>query len=93
MSNNTADKNIEAINVLIKGIDTLIENKMSGVTQILTGVITNVNVSEGLYSVVINGNTYTEVSSITDTLSVGVTVKVVIPQGQYNQMFILGYIH
>lgn len=89
-----ADSNIEAIQSLLKGTDILIKERLdSSATLILTGVVTNVDRGENTYTVSINENSYEDIPSIADIPTIGLTVKVVVPQGQYGQMFILGYIH
>lgn len=89
-----ADQNKEAMGEIIKGMSYLVDKKFNdSATLIYTGIITQVSEIDSVhyYSVKINGNTYQNVQSITTALSVNQIVKVVIPQGQYNQMFILGY--
>lgn len=89
-----ADSNIEAINALLKGIDIVVSSKVdNNSTLILTGTILEADRGENTYTVSINGNSYKDIPTLTDILDIGLTVKVIVPQGQYNQMFILGYIH
>ena len=90
-----ADANKEAIVALTNGVSYLIDNGFSTrATQIYTGIITAVDYGENTYSLTINGNIYTNIPTLTsEKLTPNMAVKVVVPQGQYNQMIILGYIH
>lgn len=91
-----ADKNKEAMTELLDGISYIVDKKINNtVTQILTGVITDKTGYDGTYtySVKINNNIYNDIPTITDELYINNIVKLVVPQGQYGQMFIMGYIH
>lgn len=94
MSSTKADKNTEAMKALLKGVETLIDSKLdNNITLILTGVVLSADRGEDTYTIAINGNEYKDVPTISDGIEMGQTVKVIVPQGQYNQMFILGYVH
>jgi hypothetical protein len=77
---------------LMNGIKYLIDNSKDNGTLILNGIIQSAN-ADKTYNVKINGIIYENISSILIPLAVGNVVKVIVPQGQYSQMIIIGKIN
>jgi hypothetical protein len=86
------NKNKEALDELMNGIKYLIDNSKDNGTLILNGIIQSAN-ADKTYNVKINGIIYKNISSILIPLAVGNVVKVIVPQGQYSQMIIIGKIN
>lgn len=86
------NKNKEALDELMNGIKYLIDNSKDNGTLILNGIIQSAN-ADKTYNVKINGIIYENISSILIPLTVGNVVKVIVPQGQYSQMIIIGKIN
>lgn len=86
------NKNKEALDELMNGIKYLIDNSKDNGTLILNGIIQSAN-ADKTYNVKINGIIYENISSILIPLAVGNVVKVIVPQGQYSQMIIIGKIN
>lgn len=83
------NKNKEALDELMNGIKYLIDNSKDNGTLVLNGIIQSANVNK-TYKVKINGISYDNISAMFVPLSVGTVVKVVVPQGNFNQMVIIG---
>jgi propanediol utilization protein len=65
---------------------------MTNLTQVITGLIVEVQ-QNNLYTIIINGVEYSQVPSLNQAVyEVNNTVKVIIPQGQFTNIFILGKI-
>lgn len=86
------NKNKEALDELMNGIKYLIDNSKDNGTLVLNGIIQSAN-ADKTYNVKINGIIYENISSILIPLTVGNVVKVIVPQGQYSQMIIIGKIN
>lgn len=86
------NKNKEALDELMNSIKYLIDNSKDNGTLILNGIIKSAN-ADKTYNVKINGIIYENISSILIPLAVENVVKVIIPQGQYSQMIIIGKIN
>jgi hypothetical protein len=86
------NKNKEALDELMNGIKYLIDNSKDNGTLVLNGIIQSAN-ADKTYNVKINGIIYENISSILIPLAVGNVVKVIVPQGQYSQMIIIGKIN
>ena len=79
--------------ILEKGIMKYVDDgiKNSPDTESITGLVASVPSNNSGYGVKINGVTYTHVPSLGATnYNVNDTVIVIIPNGQYNNMYILG---
>ena len=87
------DNNEKAIDSLLKGVEYMVDNKIktSPMDRTTVGIVKKVN-TDDTYDVQINRTTYGNVPSMFKGLAVGESVKVLIPQGQMNQIFILGKI-
>lgn len=85
------NENKEAIDALLNGVDYLIQNSLKSAPndRVFVGIIKRAN-SNNTYDVSINNNIYSNVQSLFKGLAVGSTVKVLSPQNQMNNMFILG---
>lgn len=87
------DNNEKAIDSLLKGVEYMVDSKIktSPMDRTTVGIVKKVN-TDDTYDVQINRTTYGNVPSMFKGLAVGESVKVLIPQGQMNQIFILGKI-
>lgn len=85
--------NKQAIDAILNGVDYLLETKLANASfdRVYTGIIKRVN-SDNTYVVTISGNNYDNVPTIVDGIGINNTVKVMFPQNQASQMFILGKI-
>ena len=79
-----------AVDQLKKGIEIYIDKKTDEITcdKTFTALVTKVN-SNGTYAVSLNGVEYNHIKTIGGTCYVNETVKVLVPQNNYNNMFIL----
>lgn len=85
--------NDQAMKALIDGIKYINQSQPSSYDKTYTGTITKVtkNSDSLYYSVKINGVEYPNIiSQIPNTLVLGQSVKVTVPQNQYSQMYISG---
>lgn len=80
--------NIEAIKGLLDGINYIVQQSINNAPfdKTYTGVIKSI--SDNTYTVAIGNIEYTNVRTAIGGLSVGNTVKIIVPQNQMNQMFI-----
>jgi hypothetical protein len=88
------DKNEKALQELMQGIAYYIKQTIehSNITAIETGLIVSTGTDEG-YKVKLNNLTYDNIKALNGAIfGVNDTIKVVIPNGNYNDMFILGKI-
>ena len=85
------DTNDRAMESLVKGIDYLVQQSFdsSPFDRTYSGVIISYRGNDR-YNVQINGTQYDNVPSMQSDLEIYSTVKIVIPQGNMNNMFILG---
>ena len=81
------DKN--AYKQLLQGIQSYVNKCLAESDRDITTTARVVGTKNGLYIVEINGVQYSDVDTIGGTCDVNEMVKVMIPQGQYNNMFIL----
>lgn len=81
--------NMDAMKGIIDGVDYMVRQAVNNAPydKIYTGVIKAVNGNK--YTVTVGGIDYTNIRTAISGLSIGNTVKVVVPQNQMNQMFIL----
>lgn len=77
------------IQELIDGIKIYVDAKFDSITNDITTVGIIKGATEDGYSVEVNGVVYDDVDTIGGSCSINETVQVVIPQGQYGNMFIL----
>lgn len=79
-----------AVDQLKEGIKTYINKKTDEIPcdRTFTALVTKVN-SNGTYAVLLNGVEYNHIKTIGGTCYVNETVKVLVPQNNYNNMFIL----
>lgn len=88
------DKNEKALQELMQGIAYYIKQTIahSSITSIETGLIVSTGTEEG-YKIKLNNLAYDNIKALNGAIfGVNDTVKVVIPNGNYNEMFILGKI-
>lgn len=78
-----------AASEIIASIAIMIENAIKQTTRIDNGIITAIN-TDGTYTTKVRGKSFDLYSYTPAVLSVGIQVKVIIPQGQMSQAFILG---
>lgn len=81
--------NMDAIKGLLDGINYVVQQALKNASydKTYTGVIKSIN-SNNTYTVIINNIDYINVRSSISNLTVGNTVKIIVPQNQMNQMFI-----
>lgn len=79
---------MEAIKGLLDGINYIVQQSINSAPfdKTYTGVIKSI--SGNTYTVAIGNIEYTNVRTSIGGLSVGNTVKIIVPQNQMNQMFI-----
>lgn len=84
------DKNANAVEQLKTGIKNYIDKKADEIPcdKTFTALVTKVS-SNGFYSVSLNGVEYNNIRTIGGTCKVNESVKVLVPQNNYNNMFIL----
>lgn len=84
------DKNANAVEQLKTGIKTYIDKKADEIPcdKTFTALVTKVS-SNGFYSISLNGVEYNNIRTIGGTCKVNESVKVLVPQNNYNNMFIL----
>lgn len=84
------DKNANAVEQLKNGIKTYIDKKADEIPcdKTFTALVTKVS-SNGFYSISLNGVEYNNIRTIGGTCKVNESVKVLVPQNNYNNMFIL----
>lgn len=83
-------QNSEAIEALIAGVQYLIEQNIASAPfdKVKNGKVLAINL-DGTYRVSIEGKTYNIPSLVRAGISVNSIVKVLIPQNEYSNMFIL----
>ena len=82
------DKDKIAYEQLLRGIQSYVDKCLAENKEITT-TAKIVEIDEDEYTIELNGVQYSGVSTIGGTCSLNEMVKVMIPQGQYNNMFIL----
>ena len=82
------DKDKIAYEQLLQGIKSYVDKCLAENKEITT-TAKIVEIDEDEYTIELNGVQYSGVSTIGGTCSLNEMVKVMIPQGQYNNMFIL----
>lgn len=84
------DKNANAVEQLKTGIKNYIDKKADEIPcdKTFTALVTKVS-SNGFYSISLNGVEYNNIRTIGGTCKVNESVKVLVPQNNYNNMFIL----
>jgi hypothetical protein len=84
------DRYENAVDQLKTGIKTYIDKKASEIPcdRTFTALVTRVN-SNGTYEILLNNVKYNNIKTIGGTCYVNETVKVLVPQNNYNNMFIL----
>lgn len=85
--------NQQAMESILNGVNYLIDNAINIAPNDKTyvGIINSVNL-DGTYNVAINGYVYTNIPSLFTGFNQYDTVKILSPQNQMSQMFILGKI-
>lgn len=85
------DNQKKAYENLLKGIQNYVKDVINKYTdRTYTGLIVGVsNSSDNTYIVNINGVQYTNVPTIGGTCTTNATVRVLVPQGNFSNMFIL----
>ena len=83
------EKDKNAYKQLLQGIQSYVNKCIAESNSDITTTARIVEIKNELYTVEINGVQYSGIDTIGGTCSVNEMVKVVIPQGQYNNMFIL----
>lgn len=75
---------------ILKAIEYVVDSKLrrASFDKTYTGVIVGVN-GDGTYGVQINGVTYNKIKSVAESISINDTVRVVYPQNNPNNMYIL----
>ena len=84
------DKYENAVEQLKSGIKTYIDKKTIEIPcdRTFTALVTKIN-QNGTYEILLNGVKYNNIKTIGGTCYVNETVKVLVPQNNYNNMFIL----
>lgn len=84
------DKNKNAVEQLKEGISVYVDKKLDNIPfdRTFTALITKVS-SNNTYSVLLNGVEYNNIRTIGGSCYINETVKVVVPQNNYNNMYIL----
>ena len=82
------DKDKIAYEQLLQGIKSYVDKCLAENKEITT-TAKIVEIDEDEYTIELNGVQYSGISTIGGTCSLNEMVKVMIPQGQYNNMFIL----
>lgn len=82
------DMNQQAIEVLLKGINTMIEDVIKNTTKIYNGQVVSQD-SVNKWNVKYNGNTYSIPQYGNFPVKVGKIVKVFVPQGNVNLSFFM----
>lgn len=77
----------EAVDAIAKSVDYMLKQNALGQTKIYIGILTNEN--NGVYSVRVNGETYTIPQYGNFTHGVNEAVKVFVPQGNMNLAFFI----
>ena len=83
------EKDKNAYKQLLQGIQSYVNKCIAESNSDITTTARIVEIKNELYTVEINGVQYSGIDTIGGTCSVNEMVRVVIPQGQYNNMFIL----
>lgn len=84
--------NKEALDALMSGIEYLVAKAVANApfARVKNGRVQSAN-SDGTYSVIIDGKTYDNITTVNSaSFSIGDIVKVIIAQNDYSNMFILG---
>lgn len=80
----------EAYNTLIKGIQNYVDLAITkGTDKTYSAIIQAVDSTENEYTVLLNNVSYSGVSTIGGTCEVNEVVHVLVPQGNFSNMFIL----
>ena len=82
------DKDKIAYEQLLRGIQSYVDKCLAENKEITTTARV-VGIENGLYTIELNGVKYSGIDTIGGTCTINEMVKVMIPQGQYNNMFIL----
>ena len=82
------DKDKIAYEQLLQGIKSYVDKCLAENKEITT-TAKIIEIDEDEYTIELNGVQYSGVSTIGGTCTINEMVKVMIPQGQYNNMFIL----
>ena len=82
------DKDKIAYEQLLRGIQSYVDKCLAENKEITTTARV-VGIENGLYTIELNGVKYNGITTIGGTCSLNEMVRVMIPQGQYNNMFIL----
>lgn len=83
------DKNKIAYEQLLQGIKSYVDKCLAESNRDITTTAKVVEADEDEYTIELNGIKYSGVSTIGGICSINEMVRVMIPQGQYNNMFIL----
>jgi hypothetical protein len=85
--------NSQGINAICHGVDYLVNQKLGSASYDKTyiGLIKESNYVDNLYTVEINGETYTDVPAV-KKFNTGDICLIMSPQNQFNQIFIYGII-
>lgn len=84
------DKDEKAYNQLLKGIELYVNEciKNSGFDKTFIGLIEEIK-PNNQYDITINDITYSNIKTIGGTCKIGEVVKVLVPQNNFSNMFIL----
>lgn len=78
----------KAYNTLLQGIQNYVKDLVNkNCDKTYTGIVTQI--TEDGYTVLVNGVSYPNLDTIGGTCGINETVKVLVPQGNFNNMFIL----
>lgn len=84
------EKEKNAYDQLLQGIQSFVRKCVNESNRDITTTARIVNIQEdGFYTINLNGVEYKNINTIGGTCKINEMVKVMIPQGQYNNMFIL----
>ena len=83
------EKDKIAYEQLLQGVQSYVKKCLAESDRDITTTARVVEVNEDLYTIELNGVEYSGIDTIGGTCIVNEIVRVMIPQGQYNNMFIL----
>lgn len=83
------EKDKNAYKQLLQGIQSYVNKCIEESNRDITTTARVVEIKNELYTIEINGIQYSGIDTIGGTCTVNEMVRVMIPQGQYNNMFIL----
>ena len=83
------EKDKNAYKQLLQGIQSYVNKCIAESNRDVTTTARVVEIKNELYTIEINGVQYSGIDTIGGTCTVNEMVRVMIPQGQYNNMFIL----